>query len=198
MNTKKTDFVIRMARLSDAEQLLEIYRPYVENTAISFEYEVPSVEEFRERIRNTMEMYPYYVAVDDERILGYAYVSPFKARKAYDWAVETTIYVKPDQKKPGVGKALYEALEKTLAKQHILNLNACIAYCSEEDEYLTKNSVQFHEHMGYKMAGKFHQCGYKFHRWYHMVWMEKLIGEHVENPPAVRFFPEIGFTAEKV
>ena len=84
MNTKKTDFVVRMARLSDAEQLLEIYRPYVEDTAISFEWEVPSVEEFRERIRNTMEMYPYYVAVDGERILGYAYVSPFKARKAYD------------------------------------------------------------------------------------------------------------------
>ena len=61
----------------------------------------------------------------------------------------------------------------------ILNLYACIAYPEEEDEYLTKNSVRFHEHLGFKEAGRFHKCGYKFNRWYDMVWMEKLIGEHV-------------------
>ena len=192
------ELYIRTASEEDAAALLEIYAPYVEHTAITFEYVVPTVEEFGSRIKRILKKYPYLVAERNGIIVGYTYADVFKGRAAYDWAVETTIYVKQDQKKTGVGKALYEVLEKTLAKQHILNLNACIAYCSEEDEYLTKNSVQFHEHMGYKMAGEFHQCGYKFHRWYHMVWMEKLIGEHVENPPAVRAFPEIGFTTEKV
>lgn len=185
MNTKKIDFVIRMARLPDAEQLLEIYRPYVEDTAISFEWEVPSVEEFRERIRNTMEMYPYYVAVDGERILGYAYVSPFKARKAYDWAVETTIYIRQECRGMGCGKALYLALEEMLRRQNIINMNACIAYTDYEDEHLTNKSMEFHEHMGYRLVGTFHKCGYKFGKWYDMIWMEKMIQEHPEHAEPV-------------
>ena len=185
------DIKIRTARLEDAEELLKIYAPYVENTAITFEYEVPSVEEFAGRIKSVLEKYPYLVAEYEGEILGYAYVSPFKERAAYDWAVETSIYVKMNKKRMGIGKKLYNELEKILKAQGILNLNACIGYPKKEDEYLTKDSVAFHEKLGYSLVGQFHKCGYKFNRWYDMVWMEKHIGKHLENQCSVKLFKDI-------
>lgn len=169
---------IRMATVEDAEDILNIYRYYVENTAISFEYTAPELEEFRNRIKNTLTKYPYLVAVEGEKILGYAYAGAFYGRAAYDWSVETTVYVEKGLKKRGVGKALYKALEERLKEMGILNLYACIAYPVEDDEYLDKNSAEFHAHMGYAKVGEFHKCGYKFGRWYHMIWMEKIIGEY--------------------
>lgn len=182
---------IRVATLEDAKTLVEIYTPYVEKTVITFEYEVPSVEEFKGRMAHVLEKHPYLVAERDGEIVGYAYAGEFKSRAAYDWAVETTVYVREDQKKSGVGKALYMALEQILAEQNILNLNACIGYPEVEDEYLTKNSVQFHEHMGYRFVGEFYKCGYKFGRWYNMVWMEKHIGEHLDDQPAIKKFDDV-------
>lgn len=185
------NLTIRIASPEDAEVLLNIYAPYVTDTAISFEYTVPSVEEFRNRIAKTLCKYPYLVAEQDGRIVGYTYAGPFIPRAAYGWNVETTIYVQKDRKRAGIGRALYEVLEQALTLQNILTTNACIGYPETEDEYLTRNSVQFHEHLGYHLVGTFHQCGYKFNRWYHMVWMEKHLGAHVSMPPAVMLFPEI-------
>ncbi|MDE7478705.1 MAG: GNAT family N-acetyltransferase [Lachnospiraceae bacterium] len=182
---------IRLANPDDAAELLEIYRPYVEETAITFEYVAPTIEEFQSRIEDTLKKYPYFVAECDGEIVGYTYASPFKERAAYAWSVETTIYVKVDKKHRKIGTRLYEALEEALNKQGILNVNACIAYTDTEDEYLTNDSVYYHEKIGYKMVGEFHQCGYKFGRWYNMVWMEKMIGEHMANQPPVKSFPEI-------
>lgn len=182
---------IRVATPQDAEALLAVYAPYVTDTAITFEYEVPSLTEFRERIRHTLERYPYLVMEQDGEILGYAYAGPFKERAAYDWAVETTIYVKQGMKKQGIGRKLYQALEDILIRQNILNLNACIGYPTVEDEYLTRNSMEFHQHLGYRLVGQFYQCGYKFGRWYDMVWMEKLVGEHGVEPVRVKPFPEL-------
>ena len=180
MNTTATssDLHIRIASENNAEDILKIYAPYVEQTAITFEYEVPSLEEFTGRIRGTLKRYPYLVAEKDGTIVGYAYVGCLKDRAAYDWAVETSIYVDMTRKHKGIGKKLYDALEQILKELGILNLYACIAYPETEDEYLTKDSVQFHAHLGYRMIGEFRNCGYKFDRWYHMVWMEKIIGEH--------------------
>lgn len=182
---------IRAAAVQDAEKILKIYAPYIEKTAITFEYEVPSVEEFAERIRKTLQRYPYLVAEADGEIVGYAYAGAFHERAAYDWAVETAIYVDMDKKKMGIGGRLYDALELVLKEQGILNLNACIAYPAEEDAYLTKGSVAFHEKRGYRMVGRFYQCGYKFNRWYDMVWMEKHIGEHKEIQAPVKRFEEV-------
>lgn len=175
---------IRLASVEDAAELLEIYRPYIENTAITFEVEVPSVEEFAGRIRLTLEKYPYLVAEEQGRIVGYAYASPFKTRAAYDWSVETSIYVRMGEQSRGIGSALYTVLEEILAEQNITNVNACIAQPEVPDEYLTNQSVEFHTRKGYSMVGRFHNCANKFNRWYHMVWMEKMIGEHKENPEA--------------
>lgn len=159
---------IRKAEISDAGSLLEIYAPYVKNTAITFEYDVPSKEEFQERIAHTLMKYPYLIAETNGEVLGYAYAGAFKERKAYDWAVETTVYIKTDKKRMGIGRALYSQLEKILKLQGILNLNACIACPVEEDEYLTDDSIKFHKSMGYNAVGTFHVCGYKFNRWYDM------------------------------
>ena len=172
------ELTIRMANELDAEEILAIYAPYVTHTAITFEYVVPTVEEFKGRIHKTLKRFPYLVAVKDGCILGYAYVSPFKERAAYDWAVETSIYVKQECKGSGVGKKLYLALEEILKKQNIINLNACIAYPNPK-------SIGFHEHLGYKMIGHFTKCGYKFETWYDMIWMEKMIGEHTVPPKPV-------------
>ena len=175
---------IRPAKPEDAEKLLAIYAPYVEQTAITFEYEVPTVEEFRERIHNTLKKYPYLVAEQGGEPVGYAYVGPFHDRPAYDWAVETSIYVDQNKKRMGIGKKLHEALEEELRNRGFLNMNACIAYPAQEDEYLTRNSVEFHAHLGYRMVGQFHQCGYKFHRWYDMVWMENAMIAPSRHTPA--------------
>ena len=189
---EKEEIQVRKASVSDAEELLGIYAPYVEKTAISFEWDVPAVSEFRRRIENTLKKYPYLVAEKDGEILGYAYTGAFVGRAAYDWAAEVSIYVKEDKRKTGVGRRLYQALEAVSQAQNILNLNACIGYPDEDDEHLTKNSVQFHGHLGYEMVGKFHKCGYKFGRWYHMVWMEKIIGVHEDVPAPVIPFSQLG------
>ncbi len=185
------EIVFRVATLSDAKALLDIYAYYVKNTSITFEYDVPSLEEFSHRIQTTLKKYPYIVASKNGEILGYAYTGAFVGRAAYDWSVETTIYLKNGCQKMGLGKRLYEKLEVISKAQNILNLNACIGYPSVEDEFLTKNSVQFHEHLGFRFVGEFHQCGYKFNRWYNMVWMEKMIGEHRTSPTPVIAFSQL-------
>ena len=169
---------IRPATVDDAERLLEIYAYYVEHTAISFEYDVPSTEEFRSRIENTLKAYPYLVAEADGVIQGYAYAHAFVGRKAYERSAELTIYLAQDAKGQGCGRRLYEELERILKDRGVTNLYACIGDPITEDEYLTRNSENFHRHMGFAKVGTFHKCGYKFNRWYNMIWMEKIIGTY--------------------
>ncbi len=184
-------FKVRTANVNDAEGLLTIYKPYVEKTAITFEYTVPSVEEFQRRIRKTLKNYPYVVVEKAGKIYGYAYTSAFKGRAAYDWAAETSIYVDMKCRHEGLGKMLYEAIEDLSRRQNILNLNACIAYPRKDDEHLTKNSVEFHAHLGYKKVGIFYKCAYKFSTWYDMIWMEKMLGRHNANPAQVIPFSKL-------
>ncbi len=183
--------IIRAAGREDAAALLGIYAPYVTDTAITFEYDVPTAEEFAGRMERIMEKYPYILAERAGKILGYAYASAFHARAAYGWCVETSIYVAREARGTGAGGMLYRKLEEALGAQGILNLNACIAYAREEDEHLTNDSVSFHAHFGYRMVGRFTQCGWKFGKWYDMVWMEKHIGEHGSGVRPVKAFHEI-------
>ena len=144
----KQPITIRVASEQDAEELLNIYAPYVKNTAITFEYEVPSIEEFQGRIKKIEKQYPYLVAEKDGEIVGFVYANTFHERAAYD-------------------------------------------------EYLSKDSVKFHEKLGYRFVGEFYKCGYKFNRWYNMVWMEKHIGEHEQNPNKVQWFEEVRHELEE-
>ena len=170
--------MIRSATVEDAKQILEIYAYYVKYTAITFEYYVPSLDEFRSRIEATLTKYPYLVLEDKGSILGYAYAGAFVGRAAYEHSVEITIYLNNNSKGLGYGRVLFETLEQALKDMGFLNIYACIADPIADDKYLTRNSEQFHQHFGFTKVGTFHKCGYKFGRWYNMIWMEKIIGEH--------------------
>ena len=189
-------FRFRIAVPDDVPALLAIYAPYVEKTAISFEYEVPSVEEFRSRMETISQRYPYLVAEDEAgQILGYAYTHTFIAREAYDRCAETTIYLALDARRHGLGKRLYRAIEDLSRAQGICNLYACIGEPQgADDEYLTDNSIRFHEHLGFRRIGVFRRCGYKFGRWYDMSWAEKLLGEPPEAPEPFLPFPQLDRT----
>jgi len=164
---------IRPAEERDIPAMLAVYAPYVEETAVSFECAVPSLEEFRVRLARVQGFYPWLVAEQEGRVLGYAYASRFHPRAAYDWSVEVSIYLGRQERGRGLGPRLYEALETMLRAQNVLSAYACIALAETPDEYLDHASIRFHERMGYRLTGTFPKCGYKFGRWYGMVWMEK-------------------------
>lgn len=182
---------IKIAKPEDAEELQRIYKQYVKHTAITFECNVPSINEFELRINNTLKKYPYLKAVYNGKILGYTYAGPLITRAACNWSVETSIYVDENYKKLGVGSRLYDSLEKILIEQNVTNLYACISYPKIEDEYLTKNSVNYHEKQGYKFVGEFNNCAYKFNNWYNMIWMEKVIGKHDKYMDDFRNFNDV-------
>ena len=185
------DIRIRTASPDDAEAILAVYAPYILKTAITFEYEVPALEEFRSRIAQTLRRHPYLAAERDGQILGYAYAHPFIGRAASDWSAEASIYLREDSRKTGLGRRLYQTLEDIARAQNILNLNASIAVAESEDPYVTRNSVDFHLHMGYRQVAEFHRCGYKFGRWYNLIWVEKFLGEHTAAPAPVIPFLEL-------
>lgn len=170
---------IRSVTPDDAQALSEIYGYYVKNTAVSFEYVPPTADEFRGRISHTLRNFPYIVAVNGERIIGYAYAREFVGREACQHCVEVSVYVARDCRRSGAGRALYEEMERLLSDRGILNVYASIAYTDAEDEYLTHDSAKFHERMGYRQVARFHRCGYKFGNWYDLIWVEKFLGAHV-------------------
>lgn len=182
---------IRDAVPEDAGRILEIYAYYIKSTAITFEYEVPALDVFIDRMCSITKKYPYLVIEQDGKIQGYTYATVFNPRDAYDWSCELAIYLDPSAQKCGFGRILYEALESNLKKMGMINLYACIGYPEVEDCYLTKNSAAFHEHLGFLQVGKFHKCGYKFGRWYNMIWMEKVIGEHQTAQKPITTYSEI-------
>lgn len=196
---EKPGIRIRTATVRDAEPIQEIYAPYVQNTAITFEYEVPSVSDFTDRISRTLMKYPFLVAESGSRIVGYAYAGPFQDRAAYNWSAETSVYIPEGWKRQGIGTALYTAMEKSLAAQNVTNLYACLAFPKTVDKHLGMDSIYFHEHFGFQVAGEFKQCGYKFNRWYDMIWMEKIIGEHREIQPPFQVYHAVAapFMTEK-
>lgn len=157
---------IRLAKPSDARSLLDIYAPYVENTAITFEYEVPTIQDFAIRIEKTLEKYPYLVAEEDGVVLGYAYASTYYARAAYDQAVELSVYVSQDARGKGVGSKLYDALEDLLDQMGYVHFLACISLPNEA-------SLALHRKRGYQQVAHFPKIGYKFNRWHDIVWLQK-------------------------
>ena len=181
--------MIRIAREADGTALAEIYGWYVENTAVSFEYTAPTATEFAGRMEEILQLHPFLVYEEEGRPLGYAYAHPLIRRAACDWAVEVSIYIHREARGKGIGRALYEALENALRLQNICTLEACVASTDREDPHLTKDSILFHTRMGYRQEGKMTDCGYKFGKWYHLLWMEKHIALRKENMESRKPFP---------
>ena len=167
--------IIRDALTKDAARLVEIYSYYVKETAVSFEYEVPSVSDFEDRIRHIREKYPYLVCEKDGKILGYVYASAYGTRAAYNWTAMTSIYLDKDQRRQGIGTLLYKELEKRLKDMGIINLLAGVAYCEEEEEHLSHDSYKFHLKEGYLKVAHMPAIGKKFDRWYDLLWLQKTI-----------------------
>ncbi len=166
---------IRSATVRDAQKLLEIYGYYVEHTAVSFELEAPALTEFERRIQTTLTRFPYLVALQDDVIIGYAYAGTFHPRHAFDHCCEVTVYLDRNARRLGVGRQLYEALEKRLVEMGIEISYALIALPTANDAYLDTNSRDFHAHLGYRQVGHLHGCGKKFGNTYDMIYMEKYL-----------------------
>ena len=185
-----TEMKIRIAHEDDAENILKIYSPYIEKTAVTFEYAPPTKEEFLSRVAKTLSRFPYLVAESGGSIVGYAYAGYYIPRAACDHACEVSIYLSENARGKGIGKMLYSKLFEILARQNITNIYASVAFTEEEDEYLTHASVHFHKRAGFSEIGRFRKCGYKFGRWYDLVWLEKIIAPH-EKPADFIPFPLI-------
>ena len=165
---------IRPVTLKDAPELVRIYAPYVEITAITFEYQIPTIEEFEGRIEKILQRFPYLVAEEDGQVLAYAYASTYYDRSAYDWTVEVSVYVNQDHRGQELGSRLYEALEMELEVRGYLHFLACIALPNPA-------SIALHEKRGYVQVAHFPKIGYKFDQWHDIVWMQKTLDGPVRN-----------------
>ena len=157
---------LRFASPEDAAALLEIYRPYVEETTVSFETEVPSLAEFRRRIAEIAVRFPYLVAEDASGILGYAYAHPFHERAAFQWFAEVSVYVRRDMRGKGVGRALYSGLLPLLRLQGIQTVCAVITIPNDP-------SLSFHKAMGFQQNGLLPDAGYKLGIWCSVAYLTR-------------------------
>lgn len=181
---------LRLAKLEDAQEILDIYSPYIEHTNITFEYEVPSLIEFQKRMAIIMNKYPFIVAVENDIIIGYAYAHEHMERAAYQWNVETSIYISDKNLHRGVGSLLYGRLIDILKLQNVKNVYACVTLPND-------NSEKIHNAFGFQLVGRFHKSGYKFGTWHDVGWFELHISDHQELVELKEIIP-IDCIADKV
>jgi len=165
---------IRQATEADAPALLAIYRPFVEDTAVSFEMVTPTVKEFAERIAKSLAGWQWLVAEREDQIVGYAYGSSHRARPAYRWSVEVSAYVHPSQHRQGVGRALYLRLFEELAEKGFCNAYAGTTLPND-------GSVALHRSVGFEPIGVFKAVGRKFGRWHDVAWFQRALRD---SPPS--------------
>ncbi len=170
---------IRLAQPADAAGICAIYAPIVKTSAITFEYQVPGVEEFAGRIESVMQQYPWLVAESDDKIAGYAYAGKFRERAAYQWCCESSVYIHPDFQRQGLARKLYEMLFGLLQQQGMINVYAVITLPNRE-------SVALHSSMGFIETGTLHKAGFKLGAWHDVLLMEKILGPHPEMPENLR------------
>ncbi len=175
---------IRFAQKKDAGQLLEIYAPFISHSAVSFESEVPSVREFEERMKSYMQTYPWLVCEQDNEIIGYAYASRYRDRKAYQWSCECSVYVKKKFRKSGIARMLYTVLFETLKRQGFMNVYAVITFPNPA-------SIRFHRKAGFRKFAVYKKVGYKMGKWNDVHWYGKQLLKPVVKPKMPAPFAEI-------
>jgi phosphinothricin acetyltransferase len=173
--------MIRLAESTDAKGMLDIYAPYITDTSFTFESEVPSTNEFADRITNYLVHWPWLVAEIDGKIAGYAYGSKYRERIGYQWCVECSVYIHDDFQRRGLAKTLYTALFSILKKQGYRNVYAVINLPNEK-------SVRMHEDCGFKWFASYENVGYKLGKWKTVGWWQLVINEYSEEPtPPLKF-----------
>ena len=185
----KEAICVRAATPQDAEQLLEIYTPFVISedcsvSNVSFELTAPSLAEFRQRIVDISSKYPYLVGEKNGQILGYVYCHPYRERLAYQWSVEVTIYLAPVGQGKGLGRLLYETMEKLLCLQGVTMAYSCITVGND-------HSIKMHEALGYRLIGTFSKSGCKNGQWLDTVWLEKQLQPCPKQPDNIKSWREL-------
>lgn len=172
---------IRIASKGDANEVLTIYKPYVLNTSFTFETELPSVETFADRIDHYLDTWPWLVCEINNKVVGYTYASRHRERAAYQWCVESSIYILDEFQKTGIAKALYAALLEILKIQGFRNVYAGITLPNDK-------SVKFHEQSGFRHFANFENIGFKKGRWNTVSWWQLSINDHNDDPaPPIKF-----------
>ena len=181
--------MIRLATPKDAPGMLEIYRPYVETTSITFETETPSIAAFEARIAHYLLKYPWLVYESGGEIAGYAYASQYRERIAYQWSVECSVYISSRFRKLGIATKLYSALFSVLRRQGFRNVYAVINLPNAP-------SVALHESLGFTWFATYEKVGYKLGKWKNVGWWQLQLNDYTDEPPAPVDFPAIGFDPE--
>lgn len=171
------DIGVRFARPEDAPALLRIYAPFVSDTCVSFEYEVPAEEDFSKRIETIENFFPWLVCEADGKAAGYVYASRFAERAAYRWGAELSVYISPDFHRRGLASALYGCEQALLAAQGYRKLYALITTPNPQ-------SIGLHEHLGFICSAVFKNAGYKFGAWRDVAVLEKQLLPLCPEPPA--------------
>lgn len=175
--------MLRFATPKDAPALLAVYHQYID-TSVTFEYALPTVEEFRGRIENISQDYPYLVWDEDGMILGYAYAHRFHERAAYQWCAELSVYLDKSTHGKGLGTKLYTALMDILRLQGVRNVFGCITFPNDK-------SIALHEAMGFELVARYRDAGYKSGCWHDVVWYEKSIAPSAEPPAPIKSIQDI-------
>ena len=166
---------LRWAALDDAPAILAIYAPYIERTSITFETEVPSLEEFRGRMRDIMELYPYLIVEADGAVVGYAYAHRIGERAAYAWDAELSVYLDGAWTGRGLGSRCSRAVLELLALQGVRNVFSLITVPNPA-------SIGLHESLGFRHMGLQDRAGFKLGAWHGVEWMQKPIGDFTGEP----------------
>lgn len=171
--------MLRNAVLADVPAILEIYRPYILHTAITFEYEVPTLEAFTQRFLRITGDFPWLVWEENGEILGYAYGSKAFERAAYQWDADLSIYLRQDCRGRGIGKLLYRELEAQLQK---LGYHVLYGIVTSDNT----DSCRFHQALGYREIARMERTGFKFGRWYDVTWFEKRLQDGTPAHPPLK------------
>lgn len=166
---------IRISKVEDADDCRTIYAPYVRDSAISFEESPPTESEFQERIRNKIESYPWLVCEHENEVIGFAYAGQHRSRDAYQWSVESSVYVSEESQRAGVAKGLYNSLFETLRLQGFYNVYAGTALPNPP-------SVEFHQAMGFEPVGVYQNVGHKQGEWHDVKWWHLILQPPVSDP----------------
>jgi L-amino acid N-acyltransferase YncA len=189
--TEEMKPAVRLATAQDAAAIASIYRPFVESTIVSFELDPPGEREMGERINTTLPRYPWLVCEMDRQIAGYAYATAHRTRLAYQWSVDTAVYLRPEWHRRGIGRRLYRSLIQLLIAQGYCNAYAGITLPNAA-------SVGLHEAVGFRPLTVYHQVGYKLGAWHDVGWWQLQLAPHAANPERPRTLDELTFDLSTV